>query len=154
MRITTIKRAAYGYEPTFARLRSRRLGDDETQGDVFHHPTIGLGCGSLRRVSFRSGSARLGRSQKDGLPSRSRGVSWTAAQGHQLAHRGGAARSLPLQIERKMGAKRTRGLVLLAALSLFCASTAWVADHAVFTSVFAALSVVAVLGAAGSRHRR
>src|SRR5262245_66063195 len=29
-------------------------------------------------VSFRSGSAWLGRSQKDGLPSRLRGVSWTA----------------------------------------------------------------------------
>src|SRR5262245_6326439 len=50
-----------------------RLGDVETQGDVFHHPRLRLGCGSLRRVSFRSGSARLGRSQKDGLPSRSWG---------------------------------------------------------------------------------
>jgi hypothetical protein len=53
-----------------------------------------------------------------------------------------------------MDAKRTRGLVLLAALSLFCATVAWAEDHAVFTSVFAALGTVAVLGAAGSRHRR
>ena len=78
----------------------------------------------------------------------------TAAQGHQLAHRGGAARSLPLQIERKMDAKRTRGLVKLAALSLFCATTAWAVEHAVFTSVFAALGTVAVLGAAAPRPRR
>jgi hypothetical protein len=53
-----------------------------------------------------------------------------------------------------MDAKRTRGLVLLAALSLFCATVVWAEDHAVFTSVFAALGTVAVLGAAGPRHRR
>src|SRR5262245_63685466 len=76
------------------------------------------------------------------------------AQGHQLAHRGGAARSLPLSIETKMDAKKTRGLVLLAALSLVCATLAWSADHAVFTSVFAALGTVAVLGAAAPRPRR
>jgi hypothetical protein len=49
--------------------------------------------------------------------------------------------------------KRTRGLVLLAALSLFCATTAWAVEDAVFTSVFAALGTVAVLGAARPRHR-
>ena len=54
----------------------------------------------------------------------------------------------------KMDAKRTRGLVFLAALSLLCASVAWAEDHAVFGSVFAALSAVAVLGAAAPRHRR
>src|SRR5215475_6403039 len=43
----------------------------------------------------RPGSARLG-FQKDGLPSR-RGQTWFhTVQGHQLAHRGGAAWSLPL----------------------------------------------------------
>ena len=46
-----------------------------------------------------------------------------------------------------MDAKTIRGLVGLAALSLFCATVAWAADHAVFTSVFAALGVAAVLGA-------
>jgi hypothetical protein len=50
-----------------------------------------------RRLLLRSGSAWLGRSQKDGLPS-CRGVNATAVQGHQLAHRGGAAWSLPLLI--------------------------------------------------------
>jgi hypothetical protein len=45
-----------------------------------------------------------------------------------------------------MDAKRTRGLVELAALSLFCATFAWSVDHAVFTSVFVALG-------AGSRRR-
>jgi len=53
-----------------------------------------------------------------------------------------------------MDAKRTRGLVFLAVLSLFCATVAWGVDHAVFGSVFAALSAVAVLGAAAPRHRR
>jgi hypothetical protein len=53
-----------------------------------------------------------------------------------------------------MNAKRTRGLVKLAALSLFCATFAWTVDHAVFGSVFAALSAVAVLGAAAPRRRR
>jgi hypothetical protein len=49
---------------------------------------------------------------------------------------------------------RTRNLALLAALSLFCATVAWAEDYAVFGLVFAALSVVAVLGAAAPRHRR
>src|SRR5262249_396634 len=43
----------------------------------------------------RSGSAWLGRSQKDGLPTY-RGDISLPVQGHQLAHRGGAAWSLPL----------------------------------------------------------
>jgi hypothetical protein len=53
-----------------------------------------------------------------------------------------------------MDAKRTRGLVLLAALSISCAGLAWAMEHAVFTSVFAALGTVAVLGAAAPRPRR
>jgi hypothetical protein len=54
-------------------------------------PPIGLGLlASLsRREPSRSGSARLGRSQKDGLPSRSRG-SLLAVQGHQRALRRGS----------------------------------------------------------------
>jgi hypothetical protein len=43
-------------------------------------------------------------------------------------------------------------LVLLAALSLFCTTGAWAVDHAVFGSVFAALGIVAVLGAAAPRR--
>jgi hypothetical protein len=54
----------------------------------------------------------------------------------------------------KMDAKTIRALVWLAALSLFCATTAWAVDHAVFGSVFAALGIVAVLGAAAPRPRR
>jgi hypothetical protein len=46
----------------------------------------------------------------------------------------------------KMDAKTIRALVWLAALSLFCATTAWAVDHAVFGSVFAALGIVAILG--------
>jgi len=53
-----------------------------------------------------------------------------------------------------MDAKATRGLIMLAVLSLFCASVAWAADHAVFGSAFFALSAVAVIGAAGPRPRR
>jgi hypothetical protein len=53
-----------------------------------------------------------------------------------------------------MDAKTIRGLCLLAALSLFCAGLAWAMDHAVFSSVFAALSTVAAFGAAAARPRR
>jgi hypothetical protein len=66
----------------------------------------------------------------------------------------GQPKRCPFQSGAEMDAKRTRGLVLLAALSLFCATTAWAVEDAVFTSVFAALGTVAVLGAAGPRHRR
>jgi hypothetical protein len=59
----------------------------------------------------------------------------------------------PFQSGAEMNAKITRGLVLLAALALLCATIAWAVDHAVFGSVFAALGVVAVLGAAGPRPR-
>jgi hypothetical protein len=49
---------------------------------------------------------------------------------------------------------KTRDLVLLAALSLFCAAVAWSAHYAVFASVFVALTAVAVLRAASPPHRR
>jgi hypothetical protein len=48
---------------------------------------------------------------------------------------------------------KTRDLVLLAALSLFCAIVAWGVDRAVFGLVFFALSAVAIFGAA-PRDRR
>jgi hypothetical protein len=41
-----------------------------------------------------------------------------------------------------MDAKTIPGLVWLAALSLFCGTVDWTVDHAVFASVFAALTVV------------
>jgi hypothetical protein len=55
---------------------------------------------------------------------------------------------------REMDAKTIRGLVWLAALSLFCATVAWTVDHAIFASVFFALGTVAVLGASAPRPRR
>src|SRR5262249_9333370 len=68
---------------------------------VFYQPlTLPTGLGLLgvapRRGFSRSGSARLGRPQKDGLPSAFGASQETTTQGHQLAHRGGAARSLSL----------------------------------------------------------
>src|SRR5262249_28776779 len=65
-------------------------------------------------------------------------------QGHQLAHRGGAAWSLPLSNrERDMDA-RTRDLALLAFLSVFCAGVAWILDHLILGSVFFGLGVAAL----------
>jgi hypothetical protein len=61
---------------------------------------------------------------------------------------------LPSNGPGEMDAKTIRALVWLAALSLFCATVAWAAEHAVFASVFAALGIVAVLGAAAPRPRR
>jgi hypothetical protein len=48
---------------------------------------------------------------------------------------------------------KMRDLTLLAALSLFCATFAWAEDRDVFGSVFFALGVVAVLGAAFKQRR-
>src|SRR5262245_28756029 len=59
----------------------------------------GLGWGTPRGGSSPSGSARLGRSQKDGLPSRSRACMSAGLKAIDSRTRGGAARSLPLQIE-------------------------------------------------------
>jgi hypothetical protein len=53
-----------------------------------------------------------------------------------------------------MDAKTIRDLGLLAVLSLFCSAVAWAVEHAVFSSVFAALSAVAVFSAAAPRSRR
>src|SRR5262249_40596482 len=72
---------------------------------------------SPRGGKSRSGSAWLGRSQKDGLPScRGWEVSF-AGQGHRLAHRGGAASSLPLSKREREWTPRRATLALAAALS-------------------------------------
>src|SRR5262245_13127611 len=55
----------------------------------------------LAAGSSRSGSAWLGRSQKDGLPSRLRGVAWRLRLKASNSRTGGAARLLPLQIGSK-----------------------------------------------------
>lgn len=60
----------------------------------------------------------------------------------------------PIPGAGEMGAKQYAALIGLAALSLFCAIVAWAVDHAVFGSVFVALSAVAVFAAAAPRHRR
>src|SRR5262245_46633841 len=106
-------------------------------------------CGGYLPGRAAQGSVAL---RKMACLSRSRGVSWTAAQGHQLAHRGGAARSLPLQIESKMDAK-ARDLTLLAALSLFCAMVTWAGDRDILGSAFFAFGIAAIWGA-GLPHRR
>ena len=96
----------------------------------------------------------LGRSQKDGLPSRSRGVSWLLRLKAINSRIGeGSPVAAPSNLEEN-GRQENTGLVKLAALSFFCATTAWAVEHAVFTSVFAALGTVAVLGAAAPRPRR
>jgi hypothetical protein len=53
-----------------------------------------------------------------------------------------------------MNAKTTHYLVLLAALSLFCATVAWSADDPVFASVFLTLTAVAAFNAVAPRPRR
>ena len=50
-----------------------------------------------------------------------------------------------------MDTKTIRGLVSLAALSLFHAIVAWSVDHDVFGSLFFALGTIAVLGAAAPK---
>src|SRR5262245_56216971 len=76
-----------------------RLGDVQTQGDVFHHwpQALGYDNGSPRRRSSRSGSTRLD-SQKDGLPSRSRLSHLVQGSRPSTRAQGGAAWSLPLSI--------------------------------------------------------
>jgi hypothetical protein len=48
---------------------------------------------------------------------------------------------------------KSRELVLLATLSLFCAVLAWAGDRYVLGSVFFALGVVGILGAAYRQRR-
>src|SRR5262245_55382176 len=95
----------------------------------------------------------LGRSQKDGLPPRSReSMDFILDSRPSTRAEGGAAGRCPFQICTLT--KRRKMEPNLAALSLFGATLAWGVDHAVFTSVFAALGTVAVLGAAAPRRRR
>jgi hypothetical protein len=93
-----------------------------------------------------------------------RGRAWTlhSVQGHRLAHREGQPGRCPFQSglcllfanRGKMEPKTIRPLVWLAALSLFCATTAWTVDHAVFASVFLTLTAVAAFNAVAPRPRR
>ena len=53
-----------------------------------------------------------------------------------------------------MDAKRTRGLIKLGSLSLFCAAVASAADYILFSIVFLVFSTVAAIGAAGPALRR
>ena len=109
----------------------------------------------LAAGSFRSGSARLGRSQKDGLPSRSRGrrvcLGLKAINSRTVK---GQPNSCPFQTESEMDAKTIRDLGLLAILSVFCAAVAWAVDEVVFSWVFAALGAVAAIGARPWRSAR
>src|SRR5262245_51972442 len=60
-----------------------------------------------RRLSFRSGSAWLGRSQKDGLPICRGGRRLRAAvQGHRLARRGGSLVAAPFNRGREWTPRR------------------------------------------------
>src|SRR5262249_41057672 len=97
---------------------------------------------------FRSGSAWLGRSQKDGLPSCGGGPGFFFWRFKAINSRTGEGQPgrCPFQIG-EMNAK-TRDLALLTALSLFCAGVAWILDHLVLGSVFFALGVAAALGIA------
>jgi hypothetical protein len=56
----------------------------------------------------------------------------------------------PFQPESEMDAK-ARDLALLGAVSLFCAIFAWAFDRDVWGSVFFALGVIGILGAAYRR---
>jgi hypothetical protein len=95
-----------------------------------------------------SGRAALGSvaPRKMACPLAARGGMAIAGSRPSTRVQEGAARSLPLSIGTEMDAKTTHVLVLLAALSLVCTALASVVDHAVFSSVFAALAAVAVLG--------
>jgi hypothetical protein len=79
--------------PTHA---NRKHEPENTVGELCHQPIksspcvgLALECGLPRGGGhLRPGSARLGRSQKDGLPVSLAGNTSYAAQGRQLAHKG------------------------------------------------------------------
>jgi len=86
-------------------------------------PPTGLGllASPSRRVSFRSGSAWLGRSQKDGLPPRcGRDCRHSGSRPSTRAQGRGSLVAAPFKSGAGMDAK-SRDLALLAFLSLFCA---------------------------------
>src|SRR5262245_31057957 len=101
--------AEMGEEATSTNYRARdfryqhaeksRLADVETQGDVFHHPALGLGCGALRRESFGRAAQGSVASRKMTCPL-GRGRFMGAVQGHQLALRGQPGRC-PFQSRAK-----------------------------------------------------
>src|SRR5262245_58523009 len=132
--------------------RRQRMQCQRITNSLTPPTSLPLLASSPRRVSSRSGSARLGRSQKDGLPSRSWGnLTYLRVQGHQLAL-GGQPGRCPFQSETEMYTK-ARDLTLLAALSMFCAMVTWAADRDVLGSGFFALSMAAIWGAALPRRR-
>jgi hypothetical protein len=90
-----------------------------------------LARGDARFSRFKAINSRTGKGQPDRCPFQSR-----------------------FCLLGKMDPKTTHVLALLAALSLVCTAVAWAVDYAVFSSVFAALAAVAVLGAAAPRPRR
>ena len=59
----------------------------------------------------------------------------------------------PEKSQSAKDARRRDDLLLLAALSLFCASLAWTHDRDVFALVFAAFSAIASFHAAAGRPR-
>jgi hypothetical protein len=70
---------------------------------------------------------------------------FSSVQGHHLAHRGGAAWSLPLSNRKRDMDAKTRVLALLITLLLFCAGVvAWILDHLMLGSVFFALGLAAL----------
>src|SRR5262245_27146879 len=116
-------------------------------------PPRGLGLLASPRGGDHLGRAARGPVALRKMACRSAARTVIAVQGHRLAHRGGAAWSLPLS-NRGVGMDaKTRDLALLAFLSLFCAISAWAGDRAVFGSAFFALGAFAMLGAAYRRRR-
>jgi hypothetical protein len=103
---------------------------------------------SATRVS-RSGSAWLGRSQKDGLPSRSRGRAFiSAVQGHRLAHKGrGQPDRCPFLIGSKNGRPDTQSCFARLPVAVLRSLRLGRGSRCLGLAVFA-LGVVAVLGAA------
>jgi len=76
--------------------RSSGVGVDRPSIDNL--PPAWAYCSALRGASPRPGSARLGLSQKGGLPSARRRERAQAVQGHQLALEGGSNRAAPLSL--------------------------------------------------------
>jgi hypothetical protein len=99
-------------------------------------PPTGLGLlASLAAGLFRSGSAWLGRSQKDGLPTCREGPCGKKVQGHQLAHREGQPRRCPFLIGIGNGCQ-VRATLLCSLPYRSPAQASPLMDHAVFGSVF------------------
>jgi hypothetical protein len=114
-------------------------------------PLLLLAALDWAKMRFPRGRAFPGRAARGSVAPRKvacrpiAGDIFIAVQGHQLAHRGGAAWSLPLSNRGARMDDKTRNLVLLAALSLFCAVVAWISGYFGLGCVFIALGGVAAL---------